>query len=276
MLALLSDQTNLENDSIFETNNSNSLNSNNLDFNGFIGYPFNFQSNLELEEYISEDSILNKKETTKEELSQKKIFSTNIPKKRGRIKTKDNNIKEHGKYDEDNIIRKIQVSYINFVINFINEISKAIGRKDLILIPLEYFFKRIVNKKHRAFLKSNTVEEIIQCKTSPKYKTKNDNLNKEICEKIKKEKIYILLKILQTNFFFFFDKIYIRKARTINLKEFGLVELEINLSNLELYEDLLLRNQKDIHFENYKKKIDVCIKKYFLPKKQKEIFKCNY
>jgi hypothetical protein len=270
------DQANIDNESFFETNNSNSLNSIEMDLNGFIGYPFNFENNIELEEITPDISSITKKESTKEDLSQKKLFLIVTSKKRGRKIDKKNNGKEHGKYDEDNIVRKIQVSYINFIIDLINEVLKGIGRKDLSLIPLDYLFKRVVNKRQRDFLKSHTVEEVIQSKTSPKYKTKNENVNKEICEKIKKEKIYIMSSILKTNFFFFFDKIYYRKARRINLKDFGLVDLEINLDNLELYEDLLLKNKKDIHFEKYRKKIDFCAKKYFLPKNQKDIFKCNY
>jgi hypothetical protein len=270
------DQTNIDKESYFETINSNSLNSIEMDLNGFIGYPFNFENNIELEEITPDISSITKKESTKEDLSQKKLFLIVTSKKRGRKIDKKNNGKEHGKYDEDNIVRKIQVSYINFIIDLINEVLKGIGRKDLSLIPLDYLFKRVVNKRQRDFLKSHTVEEVIQSKTSPKYKTKNENVNKEICEKIKKEKIYIMSIILKTNFFFFFDKIYYRKARRINLKDFGLVDLEINLDNLELYEDLLLKNKKDIHFEKYRKKIDFCAKKYFLPKNQKDIFKCNY
>lgn len=276
MLDLSLDQANFENDSFFETNNSNSLNSIEIDLNGFIGYPFNFEKNIELEEIKPDISSFTKKESTKEELSQKKIFSINTPKKRGRKINKENNNKEHGKYDEDNIVRKVQVSYINFITYFLNIILKEIGRKDLSFIPLDYDFKRVVNKKNREFLKSHTVEEVIQSKTSPKYKTKSNNRNKEICEKIKEDKIHIMLNILKTNFFFFFDKIYYRKARKINLKDFGLEDFEINLDNLELYEDLLLKNKKDIHFEKYRQKIDFCVKKYFLPKNQKDIFKCNY
>jgi hypothetical protein len=270
------DQANIDNESFFETNNSNSLNSIEMDLNGFIGYPFNFEKNIELEEIIPDISSITKKESTKEDLSQKKLFLTIIAQKRGRKIEKKNNGKEHGKYDEDNIVRKIQVSYINFIIDFINEALKGIGRKDLKFIPLAYLFKRVVNKKQRNFLKSHSVEEVIQSKTSPKYKTKDKNVNKEICERIKEEKIYIMSSLLKTNFFFFFDKIYYKKARRINLKDFGLVDLEINLDNLELYEDLLLKNKKDIHFEKYRKKIDFCVKKYFLPKNQKDIFKCNY
>lgn len=268
--------TNFEIDSIFETNNSNSLFSLEIDFNRFIGLPFNFERNYESEENSQYNSTPIMKESTKEELSLKKLFLINTPKKRGRKKDNENNLKQHGKFDDDNMIRKIQVSYINFVVDFINQISKEIGRNDLLLIPLDYNFKRSVNKKNREFLKSHTIEEIIQCKASPKFKTKDEKANKEICERIKKENINILLNILKQNFFFFFDKVYYKKARRINLKDFGLEDLEINLDNLELYEDLLSKNKKDIHFEKYKKKINSCIKKYFLPRNQKEIFQCNY
>ena len=108
-----------------------------------------------------------------------KCFQFLLKKKRGRKKVDIKNNKSHGKGEEDNIIRKIQVSYINFVIDFVNIICKEIGRSDLHFIPLDYDFKRIVNKMHREMIKSNTIEKIIKSKVSPKFKTKHENENEK-------------------------------------------------------------------------------------------------
>lgn len=266
-----------------ETNSSNSNIEN--DEYDFIGYPFNYRTNPEIEELNQNDSHIynNSISSSNSNIStrqitfpQREMFSVFTQKKRGRKKVDIKNNKSHGKGEEDNIIRKIQVSYINFVIDFVNIICKEIGRSDLHFIPLDYDFKRIVNKMHREMLKSNTIEKIIKSKVSPKFKTKHENENEKICEKIKKENIYILLNILNKNFFFFFDKIYYRNSQKINLMEFGLEDIEIDLKNIELFQDLLNKNKKDIHFEEYKKKIIHFVKKNFLPKERKDIFKCNY
>lgn len=273
--------------SFFETNTSNLFNSE-LFLTDFIGFPFNFKKNPELEDIKSKNNEYNindlynyNNDTDFKACSHSKKFdihkfSVCFQKKRGRIKTDINNNKSHDKYKSDNIIRKVQVSYINFLTQFVNEILIKIGRKDLLFIPLDYFYKRIVNKEHRDKLKHATIEEVLKSKISRKYSTKNKDTNAYKCEIIKKENIKLLIDILNKEFLFFFDKIYLKNYRKFNLKEFGLDDLEIELSDsIMLYQDLLLKNKKDINYPEYKAKINICIKQNFLPQR-KEIFKCNY
>lgn len=281
MTNFLPHQLKLEDISLLETDTSNTINSE-LNLTDFIGFPFNFQNNPELEDDIKSKINENIKKIQSElNLQTPKIFgspkfSVYTQKKRGRIKKDKNNNKQHGKYEEDNIIRKIQVSYISFLTNFVNTVLKAIGRNDLDFTPLNYNFKRIVNKEHRTKLKNSIIEEVLKRTSSPKFSTKDKNINIYICETIKKENINILIDILNKEFLFFFDKIYLKNYRKFNLKEFGLADLNIELPNtIELYQDLLFKNKNDIHYEKYKKLINSCIKKHFLPKR-KEIFKCNY
>ena len=267
---------NIENNfSLSETDESLQLVHDNYLVN-FIGHPFNYQINPELENthnfymsYYKQDIPSNN------QYNQSNIFSVKIPKKRGRTKTSENT-KSHDKFDEDNIVRKLQVSYINFVTNFMNEVIKKIGRQDLRFISLNYLYKRKVNKAHRLSLKIKTIEEVLSHNISPKFRKKDTKSNKETCEIIKKENINILINILNKKIFFFFDKIYFKNYRNFNLKEFGLDDLEIQLPpTIELFEDLLNKNKKEIHFEEYKKRINKYAKKHFVQTK-KDIFKCNY
>jgi hypothetical protein len=265
---------NIENNSFSETDDTKKINSETI-ITDFIGQPFNFQLNQEFENNILDDklSITNKK-------TQKKpnnIFSIYIRKKRGRKKEENDSLtKIHGKFDDDNIIRKIQVSYTNFVTDLVNIILAKINRKDLHFIPLNYFYKRRVNKDFRDSLKNQTIGEVLVNKISSKYSTKNKFINREIYEKIKKENVNILINILNQNIFFFFDKIYYINCRQFNLNKFGFNDLDIQLSNkIELFEDLIEKNKNEIHFEKYKVKLNECAKKYFL-QSRKDIFKCNY
>ena len=264
---------------LFESDYIRNINSENIttDFLGqsfiynFTGEINDFQTNI----ILNDDNLLKSLNNPSKETN--KLFSIYIHQKRGRKTFNNNNFsKIHGKYEQDNIIRKIQVSYINFITDFMNILLNKINRKDLKFIPLNYYYKIKVNKAHRELLKTKTIEEVLRNKISSKYKTKNENVNNEICETIKKENINILLNILKQKIFFFFDKIYYKNCRKFNLKEFGFNDLDIQLSNeIELFEDLIAKNKNDIHFEKYKIKLYHCAKKFFLPSK-KEIFKCNY
>lgn len=267
---------NIENNFVSETDDTKFNTSNVNITTDFIGKPFNYQTIKDLEDHqlISEYYIKN---SFKTRIKNSQKFFTYISQKRGRkTQENENSAKIHGKFDKDNITRKIQVSYINFITDLLNEILVLINRKDLHFMRLHYLFKRVVNKSHRNNLKKQTIEEVLRNKISSKYSIKKRDVNIEICEKIKKENINILINILNKNIFFFFDKIYYKNCRKFNFKEFGLEDIEVQLSpKIELFEDLMTKNRNDIHFQKYKLKLNECAKKYFLPEK-KEIFKCNY
>ena len=197
-------------------------------------------------------------------------------KKRGRKSRRIGIYKIHDKKYEDNINRKIQVHYVKFIKDFINELLKTIGIKNLFFIPLDYNSIKLISKKHRAILNSKTIKEVFyDINISRKYSTKELDFNKKTCEKIEKEYEDVYQNILSKKFLFFFDKIYIKKNKKINMKEFGFDNLEIDLKNIELFGDLLLKEKDD----NYLiEKMDFCAKKFFcpkIPKMKHEIFKCT-
>jgi hypothetical protein len=194
----------------------------------------------------------------------------NCGKKRGRKSSRNGTYKLHDKKCEDNIIRKIQVHYAKFIRIFINEILKSSGIKDLFFIPLDYNFIKLISQKHRDTLNSKTIKEVFyENNISPKYSTKEKEFNKKICEKIEKEHKDISENILNRNFLFFFDKIYYKNNKKINMKEFGFDDLEVDLKNIELFGDLILKEKDDY---SLKEKMDYYAKNCFFQKKEKEIF----
>jgi len=269
----------------FETDFSNSLPSNNSQAD-LIENPFSFHLIQEFhnEEDISlENNIFNSKKnlpnicmsTKCSSDPQKNKFSVLIHKKRGRRNVKDKYTNLHDKFKHDNIIRKIQVSYINFITDFVNIILKKVA-KDLCFIPLDYSYKGKVDKDFRLYLKNNNIGELLSNKSSPKFRSKDQDINKVVYNKIKKENIYIISELLNKKCFFFFEKIYYKNKRKFNLNEFGFNDLEIELpASIQLFNNLILKNKKEIGFSKYKEKLEYCARKFFLEKGE-DIFKCNY
>ena len=170
-------------------------------------------------------------------------------------------------YDEDNIIKKIKVHYINFDFKFINYLLKKKGRIDLHLQDLEQELKINVDKNCLSNMKNQKLEDVL---------CNGTDYNKKQLEKIKKEpNLEDIIYILNKSFLFLFECIYYPKRKyKYNLNEFGRLEsFEFALpKNILLYEDLLEKNKKkpknfDFDFEEYKKKMDKCCKKYFFQAK---------
>ena len=170
------------------------------------------QDNFENDSRISENStnIFTDQEKylkgKKEDSFKKKInFKTVLRKKRGK-KAKDNENnstkKPHGSDDFDNIQRKIQVHYINFLISFANDkLRNIFGNKcKYNFKDVKYDLKRIVNHKNVEYLKQSKYSDIIQMKISPKNKKFNEDTNKNI---------YLELIKISKEFENFFDKKYL-------------------------------------------------------------------
>ena len=64
---------------------------------------------------------------------------------------------------------------------------------------------------------------------SPKYTTLSQNNNFEVYEELEKNGFRDVLEILNQKFLFFFESIFYKNLRTFNLKDFGLIDLKIEL-----------------------------------------------
>ena len=171
----------------------------------------------------------------------------------------------HTKNKFDNILTKLQVSYVNFLVYLTNIILRAYGRKDLIFRLIDSKIKKNNKIENRKKLKEQTIGDILKNKISRKYTTCDKNANFETYKKIENDGLIDILNVLNQKFLFFFENVYFKSLRKFNLNQFGLMNLEIEIPyDIELYENLLLKNKHDPKFEQYKLKMEKCVLRHFL------------
>jgi hypothetical protein len=181
-------------------------------------------------------------------------------KKRGRQTNLKEGNKNHDKFTPDNIIRKIQVHFITFIVFFLNDILSSFGIREK-FCKLDYEFIKDTNKQKLAELKNKNIGEIISNKISPKYK-KDEKTNINLYEHLKSNETFG--KIFSMNYMIFFKMFYMKNEKTVDLRILG-IEKEIALSKeTKTYYEFLAK-QKD---EKYIKKIKEILNKHYLKKKK--------
>ena len=163
----------------FTENENNSIYPNNTNINSENEmYQYINEPNLPL--YENENEIYND------------VSNDVLKNKRGRknkLKTTKKSRKTHSNKSFDNLLRKIQVHFLTFLIGFVNDILK----KDL-NYSHKFSFKQIkteiknnVKYENVSNLKEMTVGDILQKDISNKYKRYNKCYNREIFEKIQRK-----------------------------------------------------------------------------------------
>lgn len=221
----------------------------------------NFQSSFILNSINENNGVFDDDENNEEEECRFSI--PNIPKETKKVplfKTIKTGTRLN---DEDIIAKKIKINYINFDYEFINFLLMKKGRKEFSFQDVKQEHKIIVRKSILRDMKNLKLEDVLCNEIDD---------NKIQLEKIKKEpNLKDILYILNQNFLFLFGVVYFPKRKD----KYNLKELDINLESFEfvlskkikLYEDLLEKNKrKQKNFPEYKKKMDICCKKYFFPK----------
>lgn len=175
----------------------------------------------------------------------KPVFLTKKTKGRG----KNNNKKQikkrktHVKYAFDNVLTKIQVHFLNFLVDFANDALKHIIKdRKYYFRKLNYNFKRNIKYNHFNELKTLKIKEILSQDISNKYKLTPKETNKEI----------ILRVTIFSNWLkAFFDidylkafSIYYNKLKP--LKKVIFQGIEINLSSQTKSFNNLLKNNKEM------------------------------
>jgi hypothetical protein len=163
-----------------------------------------------------------------------KIYDKNktlICKKRGRKSFKKANSHTHSALDDDNILRKIQVHFLTFLVSFTNDYIDSIfpnfNKKS---IPhfrqIDYKVKRTINHKSIEEMKSLTIGEILKKQASPKNKTCVNNINELIYNKLCEQ----FPNIKQNYFNILFKKFFIEYYYNKNDNIIILNGYKINLS----------------------------------------------
>ena len=198
---------------------------------------------------------------------------------------KTGNKKVHDRNSDDNLLRKIQIHFYNFIILFLNDIFKVLNI-DLqgqfisgkLLLPgnnevdkfhkIEHDTKKKVNKKTVQILKEAKVKDILEYNISPKFKKFPNDNNKKISKEVLENNTdkELVEKIFSLECLLLFKNIYYRSYKIVNLKELGIEKVDkvITLSkNVKMFQDLLKKNEKKgkTHVINIHK----CAIKNFLP-----------
>lgn len=175
----------------------------------------------------------------------------------------------HTKYHADNIKRKINVKYFNFLVEIINYIIKENLREDyneekMKFCEFNYEFKKNVNKQFIDNLKQNSIISFL-------IKDKNiinkglKNFNSSVYNSIIKKNSNFN-NILDKHCFDFFPIFYYK------IEEYEFDNQIINLSKMNcFYEDVL--KKKNSNDEKYITNMESVINKHFLKKEVKFVVK---
>jgi len=187
----------------------------------------------------------------------KSYFRTILHKKRGRKKEEEGNIKNrkcHRSDDFDNIQRKIQVSFISFLISLANDLLKNIfGQKTKFHFKnIDYELKKIVNHEYIELLKKSKYSDIMKMRISPKNKKYDKYENKKTLNKVCKYSPF-LMNFFRNNYLYIFQKYYCAIINNKNEVDIDGFKVILSPKTKTLY-NLLIKN------ESNKKKFNNVIK----------------
>lgn len=193
---------------------------------------------------------------TKEKTNEIKEY---IGKKRGRKlnkekkeigKTQRKVDKTHNRNDKFNILTKVLSHCLNSPIQVVNCFLDTLNFDNKRFSYIGACYKKNVKKNSIEEMKNKKLSEIITLNISKKYQNQDTNKNKNLYEKIKNDHRYtVVKKFLDETFLFFFQNVYYKSDRTINLQKYG-VDAFLTLSK-----EVELHNDKISTFENDKEYI---------------------
>ena len=172
--------------------------------------------------------------------------------------------KEHDKFEKDNVMRKINIHFISFIVKFVNyNIKKLISTKHPLFANLSYEFKKNINNNTFKELKSKTIGEVLKNEGSSK------NKRNMLYQKDENEKLFnsihntVLKDLLDINYIQFFRQVYMQAP--------GKNELEVlkkyNVPKNILYFNDFIKSEveKDkINGELYKERLQYLSKSEFV------------
>ena len=189
----------------------------------------------------------------------------NLKKRRGRkptIETK----RVHNASDYDNILRKIQVHFLTFIIFLANDLIEAFlpKNKDLKFKNLDYDIKKPVNHSYVEQLKNKTIGEILQLKASSKNKKFDSSINEIIYNKVCKLSP-VLKNFFELSYLEIFNEYYYKNKNT-----FCLEGINVNMSQrTKVFNDLLDKNIGEAE------KIQLIVSNNYIKPYKKPIFVIN-
>ena len=206
---------------------------------------------------ISKDETQEKsnKEPPRNNLLGKKIKNPSLKKK---------NKKKHDKYDDDNILRKIYLYSVNFILTiFMNVVVEELHLKkgskydDYKFVGINGDYKKKIRRGNFDDYKNKTISDLLNLQNNGKYN--NKNRNKELLDNILKnnKNNAIFNKIINKKYIDIFKEVYFK-----NKKDIIYEGLSLNLQTT--FDDYFL-DEIQAKEGYYKEKIDKVIKELYFP-----------
>jgi len=172
--------------------------------------------------------------------------------------------KEHDKFEKDNVMRKINIHFISFIVKFVNyNIKKLLSNKHPLFADLSYNFKKNINKNTFKELKSQTIGEVLKKEGSSKNK-RNMDYQKDENEKLFNSVHNTVLKdLLDINYIQFFRQVYMQAPEKNDLE----VLKKYNVPKNILFFDDFIKSEveKDkINGELYRERLEYLSKSEFV------------
>ena len=112
-----------------------------------------------------------------------RLFKIEKNKKRGRKSMKKK--KFHLKSDFDNVLTKIQIHFLNFLINISNDVLKAtLTKNNLHFKHINYKFKKLITYEHIKYLKTVPIKVLLEKDISSKYRKYSKDFNSKILQQV--------------------------------------------------------------------------------------------
>ena len=206
----------------------------------------------------------------KNENSPNNIENHNNNDKDDSIFTGKKNIKSkriHNKFEKDNIMKKINIHFISFIVKFVNfNIKTLISKKHPLFANLSYNFKKKLNNYTFKELSNMSIGEVLRNEGS------NKNKRNIIYEKDENKKIFksvhetILKDLLDINYIQFFRHVYMKAPKKYTLEvlnnyktpkkivffdDFVKSEVQKDKINGELYKEKLIYISRSEFLNNY-------------------------
>ena len=113
-----------------------------------------------------------------------------LKKKRGRRTTKKGG-KEHNRYNDDNIIKKIKAILFDYCLNFINKMINKNEEEKIKLLKIAYKYIDQLEKKKNLDLFEMHLKDLFSLEISTKFYTKSKDYNKILINRILEQKIKV-------------------------------------------------------------------------------------
>ena len=216
----------------------------------------------------SEDMMENRADNGNEENKKVALFTTRKNrlfkieknKKRGRKSMKKK--KFHLKSDFDNVLTKIQIHFLNFLINVSNDVLKAtLTKNNLHFKHINYNFKKQITYEHIKYLKTVPIKVLLEKDISSKYRKYSKDFNSKILQQVIPSSKW-LEEFFNMKYLSLF-RIYYNNCKP--LKQINFNGKNINLSlNTKSFFNLLKKNRiklmrakiistaQDAYFDGYK------------------------